>query len=502
MNPIDSLIGFFSPRRGLERTRARVAAKAVKRAYEGASAGKRGSHWRAPTTSANAEIGASAAMLRGRARDLVRNNPYATRAADVLAGHIVGAGIVPRSRTGSDRLDKQVDALWSKFAKTADADGVLDVYGLQLLAVRTMVESGESFLRFRKRRPSDGLPVPLQIELLEPDFLDASKDGETVQGGGKTVQGIELDALNRRVAYHMFRGHPGEAGLTGAETARVPAGEVAHLYRKLRPGQQRGASWFAPVVVKLRDLDEYHEAALVKAKVEACFAGFVSRPEAGTIDPLGPATEDDNGDRIESLEPGMLNYLRPGEEVTFASPTASGAFEPYTLQTLMSVAVGLGITLDQLTGDLRHANYSSLRAGKIEFRRLLEQHQWLTVVPMICEPMWAQFINAAVLAGLLPDRAEGYPVEWAPPRNERIDPKKDLEADIMEVRAGSMTLSQLIAANGYDPKRQLAEIAETNKLIDKHGLVLTTDPRVTADSGALQITSTPKTEGDATSEDP
>ena len=31
--------------------------------------------------------------------------------------------------------------------------------------------------------------------------------------------------------------------------------------------------WFAPVILKLRDLDEYDDAELVRKKIEACFQG-------------------------------------------------------------------------------------------------------------------------------------------------------------------------------------------------------------------------------------
>ena len=51
---------------------------------------------------------------------------------------------------------------------------------------------------------------------------------------------------------------------------------MLHLFDRLRPGQVRGVPWFAPVILKLRDLDEYDDAELVRKKIEACFAAFVT----------------------------------------------------------------------------------------------------------------------------------------------------------------------------------------------------------------------------------
>ncbi len=144
-----------------------------------------------------------------------------------------------------------------------------------------MTESGECLIRIRERRIEDGLPVPLQLQLLEPDHLDTGKTGE-ISGGGFVVQGVEFDALGRRRAYWLYPVHPGEvATFRKAQLAskRVPADGVLHLFDRLRPGQVRGVPWFAPVILKLRDLDEYDDAELVRKKIEACFAAFVTGSE-------------------------------------------------------------------------------------------------------------------------------------------------------------------------------------------------------------------------------
>ncbi|MFM7403788.1 MAG: hypothetical protein ACKO1N_06770 [Erythrobacter sp.] len=66
-----------------------------------------------------------------------------------------------------------------------------------------------------------------------------------------------------------------------------------------------------------------------------------------------------------------------------------------------------------------------------------------------------------------------------------VDPLKDAQADLLMIRTGTMTLAQAIARQGYDPERQLLDIAETNGVIDALGLVLDGDPRVMSKAGTL-----------------
>jgi lambda family phage portal protein len=130
----------------------------------------------------------------------------------------------------------------------------------------------------------------------------------------------------------------------------VPASSVLHLFDRLRPGQVRGVPWFAPVILKLRDLDEYDDAELVRKKIEACFAAFVTGSD--DEETLGAAATDADGRRVESFEPGMIEYLAPGKDVKFATPSAGGDYAEYMRVQLHAIASGVGLTYELLTGDL------------------------------------------------------------------------------------------------------------------------------------------------------
>jgi lambda family phage portal protein len=402
----------------------------------------------------------------------VRNNAFAARAVAAIAQNAVGTGIVARTRNA------QASNLWRTWIEQCDADGAYDWYGLQTLVARTVVESGECLVRFRPRREEDGISPPLQLQVLEPDYLDSTRTGRT--DTGYAIQGIQFDLVGRRVGYWLFDRHPGEAstlvGSTLPTSKLVPASEVLHVYRKDRPGQERGVPWLAPVIMRMRDLDDYEEAELVRKKIEACFAAFVVGGDPGRT--LGASrTDAGSAKRIESFEPGMIAYLSDSEDVRFATPQPSSGYPEYVRHQLRAVAAGLGMPYEVLTGDLSQTNYSSVRAGLLEFRRLIDQFRWQVLIPQLCQPVWKRVMS---LAGV------DASVTWTPPKWEWVDPAKEAAAVQSNVRNGLTTLREAISEMGYDPDEQLAEIAATNKVLDQLGIVLDCDPRKVSVSGVQQ----------------
>jgi len=483
----DRAIAMVSPRTATRRLLARQAFEGLVRGYEGAARGRRTDGWRSPGTSADTEIATAGALLRDRMRDLVRNNPHAAKAVAVLVNNIVGAGIMPRAASGDDRLDRTVNELWEAWARSCDADGQLDFYGLQTLVCREMIEGGEVLVRRRPRRAADGLAIPVQVQVLEADFLDNTKNGEV--GSGQAVQGVEFDAIGRRRAYWLYARHPGDAfgALQGGfKSVAVPAAEIAHVYEKQRT-QARGVPWGAPVIRSLRDLDDYEIAEIVRKKTEACVTAIVfgaDEAEQG----IAPTVVDADGNRVEQFEPGLIAYARGGKEIRFNQPAATGGYAEYKRASLHTIAAGFRVPYELLTGDLSQVNYSSIRAGLVEFRRMIDAVQWQLFVPLFCDRVWNWFTEAAWAAGHIPEPI--VRVEWSPPKFEAVDPQKDAMADLLAIRSGTETLAEAIARKGRNPDAVLAEIAATNAKLDELGIVLDTDPRRVTKTGSAQSTET------------
>src|SRR6185436_8038749 len=114
---------------------------------------------------------------------------WARSIVETLVDDLIGWGVKPLSQAKDEKFRQTLQRLWDDWCSVADADGALDMAGLQSLAVRNMIVDGETFIRLRKRKREDGLPVPLQLQVLPAEICPES---HTVlsSGGNHIKQGI------------------------------------------------------------------------------------------------------------------------------------------------------------------------------------------------------------------------------------------------------------------------------------------------------------------------
>jgi lambda family phage portal protein len=465
---LDKAIAVFDPARALRRAVARrsLGKLAGQRAYEGAST-KDGWIPRRSGASANADHAADAPMLRARARSLVQNNPYARKALDSLVANVVGEGITLESRARRITDRKKLQEVWDAWQGECDADGRANFQGLVAQAYRAMEQDGEVLIRLRNRRPEDGLTVPLQLQLLEIDHLDSTKQASTSTAGGPIISGIEFDATGKPAAYWLRDHHPGDTssavGMRSVSSSRVSADAVIHLFAPERPGQARGITRFAPVIARLRDLAIYEDAELARKQNESLLSVIVSGEAEQFAIPAAGQTASDA--QAQAAQFGHLGQLAPGailsangQHVTVAQPAATGGYGEYIRSQLYAVAAGLGVTYEMLTGDLSQVNFSSARTGMLEFRRSATQRQWHVLVPRLLTRVWREFVDRAVLAGHV--RTPDYAVEATTPRWGYVNPQQDVRADADEIKAGLSSVSEKLRQRGYQPERVFTELGE------------------------------------------
>lgn len=431
---------------------------------------KRLSYWNPSDSSVNSLLHGQLDVLRNRSRDVVRKNPFASNILDTIVSNCIGTGIKPQPKLENSTTKKRVESLWLKWTDEADFAGISDFYGLQATILRAVIEGGECFVRFCMSKNSKN--VPLQLQVLESEHLDSSKDYSL--GNEHIIKsGIEFNKQGKRVAYYLFKEHPGD-GLCN-ESIRVPASEILHIYKILRPGQIRGEPWLARVLLKLYELDQYDDAELVRKKTAAMFAGFVTRadPEDNVL------IEPNESENFTGLEPGTMQFLDPGEDVKFTSPSdVGGNYEAFMRQQLRSIAIGIGLTYEQLTSDLSGVNYSSIRAGLIEFRRKAAMIQHHMMIFQFCRPVWNRWCALAQISGFLETSDELQNVKWIPQGWDWVDPLKDQEAQKMAVRNGFKSRSEVVSEYGYDSEEIDAEIKKDNDRADEIGIMFDSDARV------------------------
>lgn len=467
LNVLDRLVSWVSPSAGVRRARAR-AVQEVLLSYEGVRSPRRQGGWHTTGASGNAEIGPARQKLTDNARDLARNNAYAKKAVTEWAKRVVGYGITPQADTGNEALNTVIDDWWKIWILQCCSDRRLNFYGAQRMIVRTAYESGECLVRLWDRSLSDNLSVPFQIQLLEGDYIDASKV-QTLPSG-YIIHGVQFDSIGRIQGYWMYGQHPGDVTQTsvrGLDSRFIPADFILHHAELERPGDVRAVTKLAAVINKLRDLDEYGDAEIVRKKIEACLAMFVGQSEELNGPTLGPITDSD-GRKIEKFEPGMIAYGQAGQKPEFFSPTTSGDYAAHKKCELREVAVGTDIPYVLLDDNLEAVNYSSFRGGLLSFRDRIEEYRWNWLIPQVLDPIWAKFVRVLAMMGEIPEPNTG--VKWNPPPFDLLDREAEAKADQIELQIGKKTWPQLVGDQGVDARKQIKEITEWKPQLEAAGV--------------------------------
>ena len=464
--------------------------KKASRMYQGATYGRLVNDWITSSSSLDAEIRSSLKRLRDRTRQLSRDNDYVRQALRVIVNNVVGQGIpfqsqVRMQRGGNlnERVNAEIEQAWWAWSRkdSCHTGGTLSFCDIERLVIRSVAEGGEILVRmipnaFGRSR------VPLALEIVEADLLDDDKN-EILNNGNEIRMGVERDMWQRPVAYHILKKHPGDytfgskIATNGRETIRVPASEIIHLYLTERPGQTRGAPWFASAVMKLHHMSGFEEATMIRARAAAALMGFISSPE-GELQ--GDAVQD--GERVSEFSPGVFKYLNPGEQVQVPSlPTNETDFDAFMRSMLRSIGAGVGVSYESLSRDYSQTNYSSSRQGMLEDRdtwRALQK--WL--IDSFHQVVFERWLDMAVMSQALSlPRYEENPapyaqVRWMPRGWSWVDPAKEVAAYKDAVRSGFMTVSDVVAQSGGDFEELIMQRQREIQLAEQLGVTLETDP--------------------------
>lgn len=475
---IDRVVGYIDPVAGARRMHARTV-MALAGGYAGGKRSRRATQgWQTTLAgSADSDLLPDLAVLRDRARDLVRNAPLAGGAVNTVVSNVVGTGLMLQAQIDRAVLGLTADAAaqWQKGAERewrlwcsspeCDITRTQNFYELQDLVFRATLESGDVFtLLPYVRRP--GQAYGLKLQVIEADRVCNPKfqiDKLPFVGG------VELEATGAPVAYHILRTHPGDL-LGGREWDRYLAfgpntgrRAVLHLFRRLRPGQNRGVPYLAPVIETLKQLDRYTEAEIMAAVVSGLFTVFVHSEGPGldlaNQQGMGKETGAAAGDTDAKLANGAIIDLGPNEKIETADPgRPNTAFDPFVLAILRQVGVALELPFEVLVKHFT-ASYSAARAALLEAWRFYRvRRSWLA--DKFCQPVYETWLAEAVASGrvVAPGffadplvRAAWCGAAWNGDGPGSIQPLLEMEAAEKRIELGVSSLQAEVAEyNGRD----------------------------------------------------
>lgn len=442
-----------------------------KRHYEAALHGPRSEKWYRRNRGPVADQMSGLSKLRGFSRELVRNNPYAQRAVNIIAKNTVGTGIVPTFKGPKQDLTKKK---WRKWAasKSCDFNDLMSFYGIQEQVIRAVAESGDALV-VRRWEPLN--PMGFELQVLESDFLDETVTRAEPTGGGFVLQGVAFNAKGKRVGYYLHDQHPGEVryNQTSLQSRFIPASEVLHIFEVLRPGQVRGIPMGVSSFIKMKDFDEFQDAQLYKQKVAACFVMVVTDSQK-----MVSANKSAAYDPIDRMTPGMIEHMPYGKDVKFSQPPTTEGTAEYATTVLRSIAIGYNVTYEALTNDYSRVNFSSGRMGWLEFARNVQSWQDNIMITMLCEGVFEWFQDGLRIMG---GYSEQLDVTWTTPKREMIDPKKEGDALLALISGGLMARQEALRQLGQDPDDVNAEIGDDIKQADLIGAQFTTDVKFRPD---------------------
>ena len=467
-NLLDKAIAYVSPKLAQQRLASR-AQLALAGGYSGARMDRAAlARWNPGAGSATADIITDLPMLRSRSRDQMRNAPVAVGAINTACSHVVGTGMSLTPSVNAEFLGLSDDEAQAWNADTAlrfhtwansqDADSArqLNFYGLQDLALRTVLESGDAFV-VTPRLVRNGA-AKLALQLLEADRVsnpNRRADSDTV------IDGVEVDpSTMEALAYHVSNRHPGDVRTTGqltwqriaARGANTGRRNVLHLFKPLRPGQVRGVPWIAPILEPLKQLNRYTDAELKAAVDSAIFSVFVKMDHTAfeqvfDTDAQGAIVQN-AGKWTGELESGKAINLLPGESIETNTPgRPNPQFDPFIMSILRQIGMALELPYEVLVMHYQ-SSYSAARAALLmAWKFFRSRRDWLAT--NLCQPVYELWLADEIAEGRI--SAPGYfqddvvkaawlSAMWTGDGPGSIDPQKEVAAAQERVDMGISTL--------------------------------------------------------------
>jgi lambda family phage portal protein len=490
----------------------------AKRDFAAASSGRLNGGWNTRNLSVNAELYRALDVLRARSRDLCNNNDYAKRFLGMVSANVVGGtGVVLQARVYDTptKPDKAANAAIERAWNTWCAKGVCDVTGklsfrgLQELVVRNTARDGEPLIRI-VRGAASGNAFGFALQLLDADRIDTQLVRAPTKGINEIKMGVEINEFGRPVAYWLRPYHPGEMFLLDnaqvRDHVRVPASEIIHPFMADRAEQMRGIPWMHAAMTRLNNLGGYEEAAVIAARVGASKMGFFTTPD-GTVS----EDEDDEGVPFQEVEPGQFGVLPDGVKFEPFNPDyPHQMYADFTKACLRGIASGLGVAYHALANDLTSVSFSSIRSGTLE-----ERDQWMAIqswfIESFLDVVYREWLPSALAFGQV-RLDNGSPLSvskldkfsahtWQPRRWQWVDPKKDMEANILAVESGFKSRRTICAEIGEDFEDVLVALKEEQEMAEKLGVKLSGTGTGTGAAAAPALPGAPPADDDPDGED-
>jgi lambda family phage portal protein len=463
--------------------------RALKRSYDAGRIDRLTADFGGTNTSANFELRRSLRVIRARSRNLARNNDYVKQFLRMVRDNVSGpAGIKLQARAlkpngePDDDLNRKVEAAWRAWChkENASASGKLSFRDIERKLDTHLARDGEVLVRAMFVENKFGLA----LKIYSVDWLDETYN-ERLPGGNRVIMSVEIDALDRPVAYWLTPPPADyqflDTNQRGGYRTRVPAEEIIHYYlpddeNSDDDSQTRGVPWTHTAVRRLKMLGAFEEAAVVASRIGASKMAFFQQtaPDEESYDGEDEDSEARGGDLMDAPEPGTFGIIPEDYELKEWNPEYPHTnYGPFVKGVLRGAAAGLGVTYFSLAQDLEGVNYSSARIGLLSERDVWRGLQGFKV-EHFNRVVYLLWLRSSMLSGALDIRVSDYRRLQEPVWHARgwtwIDPKKEADGTVVAINNGFDTITATLAEQGRDLDDYIVERRRELKLLKDAGI--------------------------------
>ena len=388
---------------------------------------------------------------------LVENSALVASIVQNAVTAIVGDGPTVRSAHPDPAVNTYLQNAWNAFYARCDIEGTQSLGGYLSRVARGFQIDGESFTQL----VVDPVTMRLALRLLTADQVDSSKTLPSLGMTGDApmiVAGVEFDDIGRRVAFWIFRTPLDAPWASISPAVRVDALDVCHVFEPRFPGVPRGMSPLTAIAGLAQELDQCHDAAVVKLKTTALVAMIVRDTDGSNV-----AIDATTDPASLHLEPGATLRLPPGTDVTFP-PTAEMSSIGEVLKHFARLCcAGAGVPYFMAANDYGEVNYSAGKLGLATYLRRIKSVQQNHIVAQLLNPIWDRFVLLEILSGRMraadyESHPEFYAANFLFPGWPALDELKKAKADTLAVAARLRSRQEIIAEGGRDAADVDAEI--------------------------------------------
>lgn len=465
-------------------------ARQGQRSFETAETPSYTDSWSTTAGELNEDLARQLPTMRGRSRNIARNNEWAgsylLQLHDNVLGH-QGIRLQMRVKLPNGDPDKQantlIEAAWARFGRRGHCEVSRSMTWRELegVALSSLPRDGELVWR---PRPGMG-PMGWQLQLMPATVVDVSVN--RIWGGNRVRMGIEFDADGQRIAYWLKATKAGDGTTDGITTVgrhvRVDAALLHHHFVVEEIDQLRGIPWLSVGARRLWLLHDFEDAAAVAssnaAKRQGFFTstdgsappGFSDQIVSSVLDAAKAAGKVLTPDEIKAITaaaekyttvvPGQFDTLPQGYEFQkFESAWPNINADTYVKQQIRGWTAARGASYNSVGNDLESVNYSSAQVGIVQEREHFKTTQE-RLVSWLHQPTIEALLPYIVLSEprLKMSRLADYQagVNWQPRRWMPIDPVKDATAKQIRLSLKLASRRRLIAEGGDDPDEVLDE---------------------------------------------